>query len=38
MPSDEGFLTLSVRMRVSHQPEAVELLKKYRNALNYAIR
>jgi len=38
MSGDEGFLTLAIRMRVSPEPEAVELLKKYRDALNYAIR
>ncbi|ADM28464.1 transposase, IS605 OrfB family [Ignisphaera aggregans DSM 17230] len=37
MPGDEGFLTLTTRMRVSPEPEVVELLKKYRDALNYAI-
>jgi IS605 OrfB family transposase len=34
---DEGVLTLSVGMRVSPEPEAVELLERYRSALNYAI-
>ena len=34
---DEGFLTLTVRVRVGPEPEVVELLKRYRNALNYAI-
>jgi len=38
MLGDEGFLTLTVRMRVSPEPEVVELLKRYRNALNYAVR
>jgi len=38
MPGNEGFLTLAIRMRVSPEPEAVELLKKYRDALNYAIK
>ena len=33
----EGLLTLSIRMRVSPEPEAVELLKRYNVALNYAI-
>ena len=34
---DEGFLTLSIGVRVSPEPEAVELLKRYNVALNYAI-
>jgi hypothetical protein len=34
---DEGLLTLSIAMRVSSEPGAVELLKRYRLALNYAI-
>jgi len=34
---DEGLLTLSIPMRVSPEPGAVELLKRYRLALNYAI-
>jgi len=38
MSGGEGFLTLAIRMRVSPEPEAVELLKKYRDALNYAIK
>jgi IS605 OrfB family transposase len=33
-----GALTVTVRMKVSPKPAAVELLRKYRNALNYAIR
>jgi len=33
-----GALTVTVRMKVSPEPAAVELLRKYRNALNYAIR
>jgi hypothetical protein len=33
----EGLLTLSIGMRVSPEPEAVELLKRYNVALNYAI-
>jgi hypothetical protein len=33
----EGLLTLSIRMRVSPEPEAIELLKRYNVALNYAI-
>jgi len=35
---DEGFLTLTVRMKVSPEPEVVELLKRYIDALNYAIK
>ncbi|MEM4027491.1 MAG: transposase, partial [Desulfurococcus sp.] len=35
---DEGFLTLAIGVRVSPEPEAVELLKRYRDALNYAIK
>lgn len=38
MPGDEGYLTLTVRMRVSPEPEVVKLLKHYRDALNYAIK
>jgi hypothetical protein len=34
---DEGLLTLSIGMRVSPEPEAVELLKRYNTALSYAI-
>jgi len=34
---DEGFLTLSIGMRVSPEPVALELLYRYRDALNYAI-
>jgi len=34
---DEGFLTLSIGMRVSPEPVAMELLYRYRYALNYAI-
>jgi transposase len=33
----EGLLTLSIRVRVSPEPEAVELLKRYNTTLNYAI-
>jgi IS605 OrfB family transposase len=33
----EGVLTLSIGMRVSPEPEAVELLRRYNTALNYAI-
>jgi len=38
MEGGEGFLTLSVRVRVSPEPEVVELLRRYRDALNYAIK
>jgi len=34
---DEGLLTISIGMRVSPEPEAVELLGRYNVALNYAI-
>jgi len=34
---DEGFLTLSIGMRVSPEPVVLELLHRYRDALNYAI-
>jgi hypothetical protein len=34
---DEGLLTLSIGMKVSPEPEAIELLKRYNTALNYAI-
>jgi len=34
---DEGLLTLSIGVRVSPEPEAVELLRRYNTALNYAI-
>jgi len=34
---DEGFLTLSISVRVSPEPVALELLHRYRDALNYAI-
>ena len=33
----EGVLTLSIAVRVSPEPEAVELLRRYRIALNYAM-
>ncbi|MDT7888825.1 MAG: hypothetical protein RQ885_07600 [Desulfurococcales archaeon] len=33
----EGLLTLSIGMRVSPEPGAIELLKRYNVALNYAI-
>jgi hypothetical protein len=35
---DEGSLTLTVGMRVSPEPEVIDLLERYRNALNYSIR
>jgi hypothetical protein len=35
--SDEGLLTFSIGMRVSPEPGAIELLKRYNTALNYAI-
>ncbi|MEZ0345832.1 MAG: RNA-guided endonuclease TnpB family protein [Infirmifilum sp.] len=35
---DEGFLTLTVGVRVSPEPEVVELLKRYRSALWHSIR
>jgi predicted transposase len=31
-------LTLTVRMRVSPEPQVIEFMKRYRYALNYAIR
>jgi putative transposase len=34
---DEGLLTISIGMRVSPEPEAIELLRRYNAALNYAI-
>jgi len=34
---DEGLLTLSIGVRVSPEPGAMELLKRYNTALNYAI-
>ncbi len=34
---DEGLLTLSIGMRVSPEPGAIELLRRYNTALNYAI-
>jgi len=33
----EGLLTISIGVRVSPEPEAVELLRRYDVALNYAI-
>ena len=38
MAGDEGFLTLTVRMRVRPEPRVVGLMKRYRDALNYSIR
>jgi len=38
MEGDEGFLTLTIKVRVSPEPEVIELLKRYRDALNYAIK
>jgi len=34
----EGALTLTVKIRVSPEPKALDLLKRYRDALNYSIR
>jgi putative transposase len=34
---DEGLLTLSIGVRVSPEPGAIELLRRYNTALNYAI-
>jgi hypothetical protein len=34
---DEGLLTLSIGVRVSPEPGAIELLKRYNVALNYAV-
>ncbi|MDT7890086.1 MAG: hypothetical protein RQ885_14075 [Desulfurococcales archaeon] len=34
---DDGLLTLSIGMMVSSEPEAIELLRRYSTALNYAI-
>jgi predicted transposase len=34
---DEGLLTLSIGVRVSPEPETIDLLKRYNTALNYAI-
>jgi IS605 OrfB family transposase len=34
---DEGFLTLSIGVRVSPEPVVIELLHRYKDALNYAI-
>jgi len=35
---DEGVLTLSIGVRVSPEPVVIELLHRYRDALNYAIK
>jgi len=35
---DGGLLTLTVRMKVSPEPRVVELLRRYRDALNYSVR
>jgi len=35
---DEGVLTLSIGVRVSPEPVVIELLYRYRYALNYAIK
>jgi IS605 OrfB family transposase len=38
MPAgDEGLLTISIGVRVSPEPGAIELLKRYNVALNYAV-
>jgi predicted transposase len=38
MPAgDEGLLILSIGVRVSPEPGAIELLRRYNTALNYAI-
>ena len=34
---DEGLLAISIGMRVSPEPGAIELLRRYNTALNYAI-
>ncbi|WP_276814445.1 hypothetical protein [Desulfurococcus amylolyticus] len=34
----KGVLTLTVGMRVSLEPTVLDLLRRYRDALNYAIR
>jgi hypothetical protein len=34
---DEGVLTISIGVRVSPEPGAIELLRRYNTALNYAI-
>ena len=35
--SDEGLLTISIGVVVSPEPGAIELLRRYNTALNYAI-
>jgi len=35
--SGEGLLTISIGMRVSPEPGAIELLRRYNLALNHAI-
>lgn len=38
MPSGvEGSLAVTVRMRVGPEPEGVELIKRYREALRYSV-
>jgi len=41
MVGSEGFLTLTIKMRVRPEPESgeelISLMKRYREALNYAI-
>jgi hypothetical protein len=41
MPGGEGFLTLTIKMRVRPEPECEEelvgLLKRYRDALNHSV-
>jgi len=41
-PGDEGLLTLSIKMKVSPEPDSYQellcLMKRYRDALNYSIR
>ncbi|MCC6028086.1 MAG: hypothetical protein LM574_05830 [Archaeoglobus sp.] len=41
MPGSEGFLTLTIKMRVRPEPECEEelvgLLKRYRDALNHSV-
>jgi hypothetical protein len=34
---DDGLLTISIGMRASPEPGAIELLRRYNVALNYAI-
>jgi hypothetical protein len=34
---DEGLLTISIGVRVSPEPGAIELLRRYNVALNYAV-